>query len=108
MSEVKKVTRKPRTPKIHLTADGNENTKLVAENAYLLVSQGYRRLMQVCHGKRVRGSKDKGDYQEFPLEKMSDARRKYYEDKFALLHEMAFSSLEHGRKVETVTEAVPD
>lgn len=107
--ETVKTTRKNRVPRIKLSVtDGNANTKAIAENAYLMCEAAYKRLMQICNGKKVRGSKDKGNYQEFPLETMSDARRKHYEDRFAALHAHAFDSLEHGRKMDAVTVAVPD
>jgi hypothetical protein len=103
-----KKSRKARVPKLNLTPDANLNTKLVAEDALLVAKIAYKRLMQICNGKKIRGTKEKGNYKEFPLQAMSDARRKYYEDQFAALHSTAFSALEHGRKMEAVSVNVPD
>lgn len=106
-----KKSRKARTPKLALdTHDGNLNTKLVAEDALELARMAYKRLTQICNGKKVRnvGTKDIPSLATFPLERMSDARRKYYEDQFADLHKTAFSALEMGRKVSATTSNVPD
>jgi hypothetical protein len=99
--------RKQRVPSIKLTDDANKNTMLVAENALQFARLAYKKLMRICNGRMVRGTKEKGNYQEFPLEPMSDARRKYYEDAFAALHDAAFSALEHRKRAEPVSVNVP-
>lgn len=106
-----KKNRKARTPKLNLDAsNGNLNTKLVAEDALELCRMAYKRLTQICNGKKIRnvGTKDNPALVTFPLERMSDARRKYYEDQFADLHKTAFSALEVGRKVSATSSNVPD
>jgi hypothetical protein len=106
-----KKPRKARTPKLALdTHDGNLNTKLVAEDALELARMAYKRLTQICNGKKVRktGTADSPILTTYPLDRMSDARRKYYEDQFADLHKAAFAALEVGRKVSVAAASVPD
>jgi hypothetical protein len=99
--------RKTKTPKLKLsTTDGNLNTKLVAEDALEVARVAYKRLMQIVNGQKVRGI---GDEQvKYPLGAMSDARRKYYEDQFAALHESAFQALQMGKRVSAAAVNVPD
>jgi hypothetical protein len=99
--------RKPRKSKINYSeTDGNLNSKLLAEDSLELARMAYKRLMRICNGKAVRG-KD-SDRKEFPLSAMSEARRKFYEDEFASLHEQAFAALALGRKVSAVSRNVPE
>jgi hypothetical protein len=89
--------------------DGNWNTYQVAEDALELAKMAYKRLVQIVNGKKVRnvGSKEQPVKQEFPLESMSEERRKFYEDEFAAIHEQAFKVLETGRKNVTIVRNVP-
>lgn len=99
--------RKVRTPKLKLTKDGIQNTKLVASDAMELIQAGYKRMLQILNGKKVRKGSD-GTTTEYPLSPMSDARREWIEDFLANIHANTFEQLKNGRRAAASLPTMPD